>query len=539
MLFAMVKDIRVILIKLADKLHNMRTLEHLEADRKREIADECLDIYAPLAGRLGISSIKDELEDLSLKSLHPDIYRQIKRYVAERKDQRAGYLDRVRKAVLKASSKEGLDVEIESRAKHFYSIFQKMKKGSKNLNEIYDLLGMRILCSNTVDCYTLLGLVHKLWKPIAGRFKDYIAMPKSNRYQSLHTTVMCYDGKLTEIQIRTREMNQTAEYGIAAHWLYKRRRTSRHEDLTIINKLRNWNDGLRASTNFLEEIKNELLRDSIYLFTPKGDVIELPRGATAIDFAYHIHTEIGDHLKAALADGHIVPLRKPLRNTQVIEIITSQKAQPHLNWLRDVKTHRARSKIRQWLNRHEENLIIERSIVVKKPVSEKPLPKTETAKKQSMQVLDKSRVGIRIGKERNIMIRIAQCCNPVTGDSIVGYVSRGRGIIVHKESCPSLIHIRDFEERHIEVEWETISPQTTRRFKVTAHEAADLFSEVEGALKKYQGHLIAGKLHPDTKGTLTGYFTVEIDRSEQFKKVIKDLRTIPSIINIQPARVYN
>ncbi len=567
MLFAMVKDIRVILIKLADKLHNMRTLEHLEVERRRRIASECLDIYSPLAGRLGISWIKDELEDLAMKTLYPDAYEQIKRYVSQRKSQRSEYLERVKRAITQAAAKEGLSVEISTRVKHFYSIFQKMKKRGKPLDEIYDLLGLRILCPSTMDCYTILGLVHELWKPLAGRFKDYIAMPKSNRYQSLHTTVMAYEGKLIEIQIRTREMNQTAEYGIAAHWLYKNRREKRHskdagkskestkskelispEDLTIINKLRNWDRGLKQGGDFLEEIKDELLKDSIYVFTPKGDVIELPKGATPIDFAYHIHTDIGNRLQSARADGNIVPLRKALRNTQVIEIVTSTKARPHLSWLRFAKTHRARTKIRQWLNRHDESLLIDRNIVVRKgevahpalverkidrPPSRAPEPSDLS---KGMQVLDTSRVGIRAGNERNIMIKIAQCCRPSTGDRIVGYISRGRGIIIHRENCKNLKYIKDFGVRNIDVEWETISPKATRRFKVTAREAVDLFSEIEGALRKYDGHLISGKLQPNSKGSLTGYFSVEIDRAEQFKKVLKDLRTIPAVVNIQPAR---
>ena len=566
MLFAMVKDIRVILIKLADKLHNMRTLEHLEEERSRRIAAECLDIYSPLAGRLGISWIKDELEDLAMKTLFPGVYMQIKTYVSERKSQRSEYLEKVRKAITGAAAKEGFSVEISTRVKHFYSIFQKMKKRGKQLDEIYDLLGLRILCRSTVECYTLLGLVHELWKPLAGRFKDYIAMPKSNRYQSLHTTVMAYQGKLIEIQIRTQEMNQIADYGIAAHWLYKNRRGQRRskdlmksEDLTIINKLRNWNRGLKKGVDFLEEIKSELLKDSIYVFTPKGDVIELPKGGTPIDFAYHIHTEIGNRLQSAKADGNITPLRRALRNTQVIEIITSTKSRPHLSWLRFAKTHRARSKIRQWLNRHDESLIIDRNIVVRKgkgshPVldeskfdgTSKPLDRRSSGPREAalsevskgMQVLDTTRVGIRAGKERNIMIKIAQCCHPTTGDRIVGYISRGRGIIIHRDKCKNLKHIKDFGMRNIDVEWETMSPRATRRFRVTAREAADLFSEIEGALKKYEGHLISGKLHPNSQGTLTGYFAVEIDRPEQFRKVLKDLRTIPAVVNIQPARNY-
>ena len=545
MLFAMVKDIRVILIKLADKLHNMRTLQYLPPEARKRIATECLDIYAPLAGRLGISRIKIELEDLSLKYLHPDVYKQIKQYVAEKKKARAAYLERVKDAIAREAKREGIPVELETRAKHFYSIYQKMRKRGKSIEEIYDLLGIRILTNTTSQCYEILGLVHKLFIPIAGRFKDYIAMPKSNRYQSLHTTVMGYGGKMIEIQIRTKEMHKTAENGIAAHWLYKRgtsKEIIRQEDLSIINKLKSWDGAKAASSEFLEEIKRELLKDTIYVFTPRGDVIELPKGSTAIDFAYHIHTEIGNHCFAAKADGVIIPLKQELKSTQVVEIVTTNSAHPHLNWLRYVKTARARSKIRHWLNQNDTGVIIDRNIIAKKKNPEAPssgvtgvTQKEPGGKSESIEqrVLDESKISIRIGNERNMMIHLARCCNPTTGDDIIGYVSRGRGIIVHRADCPNLKYIKDFEERKIEVEWETVSPKATRRFRVTSRIIPNLFSEIEGALKKYNGHLIEGKVDEDDGEVLKGSFTVELDNKGDFSKVVKSLRTIPAIVNIQ------
>jgi guanosine-3',5'-bis(diphosphate) 3'-pyrophosphohydrolase len=544
MLFAMVKDIRVILIKLADKLHNMRTLGFLpEADRKR-IAMETLDIYAPLAGRLGISRIKDELEDLALKHLHQDIYEQIKQFVADKKGERADYLGKVSEAITREADAAAIPVEIESRAKHFYSIYQKMRRRAKPLDEIFDLLGLRILCDTPSQCYELLGLVHKLWMPIEGRFKDYIAMPKSNRYQSLHTTVMGYDGKVIEIQIRTREMHRTAENGIAAHWLYKSgvpKDLVKPQDISLISKLKEWQSASPASGDFLEEIKREILGDSIYVFTPKGDAIELPYGSTAIDFAYRIHTDIGDHCMGAKADGAIVPLKEPLKNTQAVEILTSVTAHPHLDWLRYVKTSRARSKIRHWLVTNEPELIFDRNIVAKKKTGPAHHPLVlerkgkEAEGEPETRVRDSSKVSIRIGQERNMMIRIAQCCNPSIGDAIVGYVSRGRGITVHRVECPNLASIKDFEERHIEVEWETVSPKSTRRFQVTARLTMDLFSEIEGALKKFGGHLIEGKLEENDREVLRGSFTVELDNREDFAKVMKSMRTIPSVMSIQSA----
>ena len=553
MLFAMVKDVRVILIKLADKLHNMRTLGYLgEEDRKR-IAMETLDIYAPLAGRLGISRIKDELEDLSLKHLQPAVYEQIRQFVADRKSGRASYLERVREAINREAVAAGLPIVIETRAKHFYSIYQKMKRRSKPLEEIYDLLGLRVLCDTTSQCYELLGLVHKLWMPIEGRFKDYIAMAKSNRYQSLHTTVMGYDGKIIEIQIRTHAMHQTAENGIAAHWLYKSgvlKDGEKTKELSLINKLREWQGatggGLgaagSASGDFLDEIKKELLRDSIYIFTPKGDVVELPYGSTAIDFAYHIHTDIGDHCTGAKADGAILPLKEPLKNTQVLEVMTSKTAHPHLDWLRYVKTSKARSKVKHWLALNEPGLIFDRNIVARKkeeaapPIVYQKKP-GEAPGEPETQIRDPSKVSIRIGQDRNIMIRLAQCCTPSTGDTIVGYVSRGRGITVHKIGCPSIASIKDFVERSIEVEWETVSPKSTRRFQVTARKTSNLFSEIEGALKKYGGHLIEGKLEESELELLRGFFTVELDNREDFGRVMKSLRTIPAVVNIQAGAV--
>jgi len=541
MLLAMVKDLRVILIKLADKLHNMRTLEHKTADRRKAIAQECLDLYAPLAGRLGIAWLKSEFEDLSFKNLNRDEYNQIKTAVAQKRGERSDYLDRVAKKIEEASAAEGLDVEVDARAKHFYSIYEKMKKRNKSIEEVYDLLGIRILCNSSTECYTVLGLVHRLWPPIEGRFKDYIAMPKSNRYQSLHTTVLAFGGRMLEIQIRTHDMHRTAEYGIAAHWLYKSGMSSDNigrEELVIINRLKSMNALHITSNEFLEEIKGEILKDYIYVFTPQGDAIQLPRGATAIDFAYHIHTEIGDHISGAKADSQIIPLKNELKNTQVIEILTSPNAHPHLNWLRYVRTSRARGKIRHWLNKHEENLFIDKSVVARKrPASTEPSPerkgKAEDADgvpQQTLQPPDK--VGVKIGDERNMMIRFAQCCNPRTGDDIVGYISRGRGIIVHKRGCRNLEFIDDYNERAVEVEWETVSPKATRRFRVVARKTSDLFSEIEGAVRKHQGHLIEGRIDENERGQLEAHFTMELESKDDFRKVMKNIRTVPAVISI-------
>jgi len=542
MLFAMVKDIRVILIKLADKLHNMRTLEYKKEHRQRAIAQETLDIYAPLASRLGIAWLKDELQDLALKHINKEAYDQIKAFVAQRRGERSDFLDRADQAIREAAAAENIEAVVETRAKHFYSIYQKMRKRGKDLDEIFDLLGTRILCKTVTDCYTTLGLVHRIWPPIEGRFKDFIAMPKANRYQSLHTTVMGFDGKLMEIQIRTEEMHQTAEFGIAAHWLYKQgltRGDAKGEDLAVLNRVRALG-GIRITSNeFLDEIKREILKDCIYVFTPKGDVIQLPLGATAIDFAYHIHTEIGHHTMAAKADGNIIPLRAELKNTQVIEVITSPHAHPHLNWLRYARTSRTRQKIRHWLTKNDESLILDKSIVARKrtptPSRKKAGEAADQAKgasKDSNAVVDTGKIGVRVGNERNMLIRFALCCHPTTGDDIVGYISRGRGIIVHKKGCRNLQYISDINARKIDVEWETTSPRETRRFRVVARPTNDLFSEIEGAIRKFKGALIEGKVEENDDGRLEASFTVELDRKDDFKKVMKSVRAIPQVLNI-------
>ncbi|MCK5154754.1 MAG: bifunctional (p)ppGpp synthetase/guanosine-3',5'-bis(diphosphate) 3'-pyrophosphohydrolase, partial [Spirochaetales bacterium] len=363
MLLAMAKDIRVIIIKLADKLHNMGTLEFLPEKKRKSIAAECLEIYAPLADRLGISWMKAELEDLALKHLNPTTYDYINSYITSKKSEKSNYLKKAEHTILKTAAKEGLRITASTRAKHIYSIYRKMKSRKKDISEIYDLLGIRILCKTSNECYTLLGIVHKLWPPIEGRFKDYIAMPKANQYQSLHTSVMCYGGRITEIQIRTEDMHSTAEYGVAAHWIYKGTGKRVNSDIhPIINRFKKWDGAKSGSDEFLADIRREFLRDSIYVFTPNGHIIELPKNSTAIDFAFHIHTEIGAHTVGAKADGSIIPLNQALKNTQVIEIMTANSAKPHVNWLRFVATTRAKNKIRHWLNQHEENLFIDKNI---------------------------------------------------------------------------------------------------------------------------------------------------------------------------------
>jgi len=580
MLFAMTRDIRVILVKLADKLDNMRTLKFLPEERQKEIAAECLDIFAPLADRLGVSWMKDELEDLSLKALNREAFDQIKGLVSAKKGEREVYLERVERAIREAAGAEGVEVEISARAKHFYSIYQKMRKKAKGAEELYDLLGVRLITESDNDCYALLGLVHRIWKPIEGRFKDYIAMPKANGYRSLHTTVMGFDGRLLEVQIRTREMHRIAEYGVASHWLYKKGSTAeapKPEDLPIVNRLKEWGDFLSQGAEYLEEIKRELLKDSIFVFTPQGDVVELPAGAGPLDFAFAIHTDVGTKCMGAKADGQIVPLDGELRNTQVVEILTSPQAHPTMNWLPLAKTSKARQKIRAWLVQSGQVLAIERNIVAGRHTGSaaearareaarelkeagagheaaeakareareareaaKPRGPVENLGETTVyrrvtpgEALRNEKAGVAIGGQKNLMIRIAGCCRPVTGDAIVGYVSRGRGIIVHRADCRSLAAVPDFQERRIEVSWESTASLVTARFRIVARRSPDLFAEIESAMHKFQGHLREGRLGERGDGNMEGSFTMEVSSRDDVRRVLKSVRGLPSVLSIE------
>lgn len=462
MLFAMVDDIRVILIMLADRLDRMRNLADEDSVVQKQVAQEVIDIWAPLANRIGISSVKSELEDLSLKYLNPDAYLQIKKIVASKKQERADYLDKAVKEIHKSTSKAGIEVSISSRAKHFYSIYQKMKKRNKGVEELFDLLALRVLCNTQAECYTLLGIVHSLWKPMDGRFKDYIAMPKANGYRSLHTTVIC-EGRPLEVQIRTHEMHSVAEFGVASHWLYKK--GTNHDDvninsLSIINQLRQLQKEHLNDERFFAEIKEELLGDSIFVFTPKGEVIELPRGATAVDFAYHIHSAIGEKITGAKADGHIIPLSKSLKNTQIVEILTSPQAHPSQNQLEFVKTAKARSKIRSWLSQHDPTYCDYQNPAGGKNTSEQETPTVPVRSHKrgtggAPSVPKVTGTGkIRIGKTTNFLVKKAGCCNPEFGDDIIGYVSRGRGIIIHRADCSVFARIPNSAAQSLAVEWD-------------------------------------------------------------------------------------
>lgn len=467
MLFAMIDDIRVILVKLADRLDRMRNLQFVSEEARRLIAREVIDIWCPLASRLGMSDVKSEMEDLSLKYANPEAFQHIKAIVAQKKAERAEYLNSAVKKMYAAAEKAGISVSISSRAKHFYSIYQKMRKRNKEPGELYDLLALRILCSTVSECYTLVGIVHGLWKPMEGRFKDYIAMPKANGYQSLHTTVVC-EGKPLEIQIRTQEMHRIAEHGVASHWLYKKgtnRDLVKAEDLSIINQLRALRDEDLSDERFFAELKNELLGDSIFVFTPAGDVKELPSGANAIDFAYSVHSEIGEKIVGAKADGKIIPLTQPLKNTQIIEILTNPQAHPTQSQLQSVRTSKARQKIHSWLAENDPTFIDreaqekrEAEIAANTAYSKRiagELSAERKKKSASHQHQEENFTGkIRVENATNFLVTLARCCKPVPGDPVVGYVSRSRGITVHRADCLTFLRIPGIEKRSVHVEWD-------------------------------------------------------------------------------------
>ena len=467
MLFAMIDDVRVILVKLADRLDRMRNLKSIEEKKQRLVASEVIDIWAPLADRLGMQSVKSELEDLSLKYSNPDVFQQIKAIVAQKKDERAAYLEKAVNAIYKSAEKVGIKVSISSRAKHFYSIYKKMQKRNVPASSLYDLLALRVICQTNAECYTLIGIVHGLWKPMDGRFKDYIAMPKSNGYQSLHTTVVC-EGKPLEIQIRTSDMHNMAEHGVASHWLYKKGMNHDKVDvnsLGIFNQLQNLKKENLSDETFFAELKGELLGDEIYVFTPKGDVVQLPQGSCAIDFAYRVHSGVGEKIVGAKADGKIIPINAPLQNTQIIEIITNPQAHPTENQLKVVKTSKARQRIHSWLLANdptfEDRAAAEqraRDLDAQNERSraiQEEKRKKRSAKGENPELAERKTYTGKIIVEgtKNVELNLAGCCNPQPGDPIVGYTNK-KGLRIHKATCLTFQRIQNIEKRMVNVEWE-------------------------------------------------------------------------------------
>lgn len=455
MMFALSDDVRIILLKLADRLDKMRHLKNMENENQRAVAKEVIEIWAPLADRLGMQAEKNELEDLSLKYTNPDVFQQIKAIVSQKQDERSAYLKAAVDSIAAQAAKQNIEVSISSRAKHFYSIYQKMRKRNVQAGELYDLLALRVICNTTTECYTLIGIVHEMWAPMDGRFKDYIAMPKANGYQSLHTTVMC-QGRPLEIQVRTKEMHNMAEHGVASHWLYKKGTNKdkvSESQLGIFNQLQELKNSNFSDDGFFNELKNDLLKDEIYVFTPKGDVIHLPQGANAIDFAYAIHSGVGEKIVGAKADGKIISLDEPLKNTQIIEVFTNPQAHPTESQYKIAKTSKARQKIHSWLTQNNVDFFDERKTDKvedeNKKVHHRPKSKKKEGEENSAPKVEK----IRIGNTSNFIFSFAKCCNPKYPEPIVAYLSRLKGMVIHSKDCYVYQRIRNKDERSLDVDW--------------------------------------------------------------------------------------
>jgi guanosine-3',5'-bis(diphosphate) 3'-pyrophosphohydrolase len=542
MLFSMVKDIRVILIKLADKLHNMRTLEWLDDKKAQRISKETVDIYAPLAGRLGMARVKVELEDLALKWIDPEFYKDLKRNIVQQKGKRERYIENFKGILYKEFLEYGIDARIVGRAKHFYSIYQKMKEKDKSFDEVFDLYAIRILCRTVRECYEILGVVHKLWKPVRGRFKDYIAMPKSNMYQSLHTTVIGPEGKAIEVQIRTEQMNIIAEEGIAAHWAYKlgiRNLDGIEKELTWLKKLKGWKESLDNPSGFMEDLQKDLLEEEIYVFTPKGDVMQLPIGSTPIDFAYKIHTEVGHRCIGAKVNGRIIPLRKPLKSCEVVEILTSKNGTPSREWLDVVKSSRARHKIRVFFTQQEEkrdNLKGQESQRAGAKQKPKKQPDDDSGERKTAESWKSSQSAQELGLiaegEQNVQLRLAQCCTPHPGDDIIGYITRGKGITVHRSDCRNLRALKDYATRKIAVEW-TEKTKKAYSLDILSKDRPGLLLDISSAIASSNANIIEMHLKSNIDGFVRGSFRIQIQDEQQRKILLKDLRSIKEIVTIQ------
>lgn len=604
MLLAMADDIRVIIIKLADRLHNMRTLKYRKKEKQKKTAMETLDIYAPLAHRLGISKIKWELEDLSFRYLHEEEYYDLVKQVAEKRTEREIYIKKIIKDMYNKLEEAGIDSDIDGRPKHFFSIYKKMVTKNKSIEQIFDLTAIRVLVNTVKDCYEVLGIVHTIYKPIPGRFKDYIAMPKPNMYQSLHTTVIGPQGKTFEIQIRTFEMHRTAEYGIAAHWKYKEgdnngetKEKNFESKLVWLRDMLEFQKETADAQEFIEGFKIDLFTDEIFLFTPKGVVIDLPNGATPIDFAYRIHTDIGNKCVGAKVNGKIVPLDYKLKTGEIVEVLTSNNAKgPNMDWLNIAKSNQAKSKIRSWFKKakKEENIskgkeLFEKELK-KQGVHFADIAKGETYEKfvkrnningmddlyaliglgaisassfiwklkdenqsKDEKVIEENTnkiiedniskaqrnkidqtVGITVKGVDNLMIRFAKCCNPVPGDDIMGYITKGRGISVHRADCGNLKNlIMEDGDKVVDVSWGTSNGRAyIAEIQVKAEDRSGLLTDIMGIISELNLQLNALNAK-SAKGSMAYVnIKVKIDTVELLKDLMKKIRHLKGIIDV-------
>jgi len=589
MILAMAKDIRVILIKLADRLHNMRTLNFLPQEKTIELAQETLDIYAPLANRLGIFWMKGELEDLSLRYLRPEVYHHLEEKIARREKETEKYVKEVIEIIKNKLKEFAVKAEMQGRSKHLYSIYRKMQLQNLDFDQIYDLVGSRIIVENVRACYETLGIIHSLWKPIPGRFKDYIAMPKANMYQSLHTTVLGPGGKRIEVQIRTQEMHRIAEQGIAAHWKYKEGKDIERKDdeqFAWLRQLLEWQQDLKDPREFLDIVKIDLFPEEVYVFTPKGAVKQLPQGATPVDFAYSIHTEIGHQCVGARVNGRLVSLKYQLKNGDIVEITTSPQHKPSKDWLRFVKTSRARTKINHWIKLEERSKSIElgkeicekefrkhglnfsklskkevmdrclsglklkneeelyASIgygrisakqLVYKFISPEELERREREesriKKVARRLTGKSKSGIIVKEIDNIMVRFGKCCNPLPGEKIRGYITRGRGVTIHTYDC---IYIQGCDqERLIDVQWDQrekfVYPV---KIEVTSVDKKGLLAAISSSISLAEANISIAYARTlgDQKAVST--FELEVNDLEHLQNVIRSIEKVKGVIKV-------
>jgi guanosine-3',5'-bis(diphosphate) 3'-pyrophosphohydrolase len=590
MLVAMARDLRVLMIKLADRLHNMRTLDYLPTERARKVAQETLDIYAPLAHRLGMAKVKAELEDLALRSLSPDDYLELQRRVAKRRLEREADINHAIAILEQKLSEVGIESQIRGRPKHFFSIWKKMHDQGREFDEIYDLTAVRVITNSVRDCYGSLGVVHSLWKPVPGRFKDFIAMPKVNMYQSLHTTVIGPKGDPVEIQIRTWEMHRIAEEGIAAHWLYKEKKTGKDridDSLVWLRQLLENQQDTNDPAEFLDSVRVDLFPDEVYVFTPKGDVKALPEGSTPIDFAYAVHTKVGEHTVGSKVNGKLVPLRTALRQGDIVEIVTSPNQHPSRDWLKIVKSSRARSKINQWLKVEERVRSIELGREMFEREAKKyrlnptPLMGGDDFKKvaadlgyatsddllaavgygkaSAHQLLNRlapaallepqerprpadtrprTEQGVRIRGVEDLLVRFAKCCNPLPGDAIVGFITRGRGLTVHARDCLTVVKSVLDRERLISVEWDVEEP-ATRPVRIAVYIGRDrpgLLSEITGAISSRDGNITKAEVTVTDDRRGINHFVVEVADLGQLQAIMGAIREVPDVINVERVR---
>jgi GTP diphosphokinase / guanosine-3',5'-bis(diphosphate) 3'-diphosphatase len=597
MIIAMAEDVRVILIKLADRLHNMRTIEYLGKQKQVQKAKEVLEVYAPLAHRLGIHALKWELEDLAFQTLHPRKYEEIKTMVAERRADRQEHVAEAAEVLEQELNKVDIPADISGRAKHFYSIYEKMAKKGKEFNEIYDLTAMRVIVQRsgdegTRDCYGALGLIHSLWKPMPGRFKDYIAMPKLNHYKALHTTVIGPQGRPLEIQVRTHEMHETAEFGIAAHWLYKRGKDGGKsaEWTAWVTQLMDWQADEADPREFMKNFRTDLFSDEVHVFTPKGQVKTLPAGSTPIDFAYAVHTDVGHKTVGAKINGRIVPLHYKLKNGDFVEILTSKSGRgPSRDWMAVAQSSRARNKIRQWFSREtredaeqkgrealeqalkHQNLPyrkLQGSAVLAQVIGETGFKKAEdfyvalgsgklspgsTVNKviqrlkteevateepivlktpRARETVDSSKVGIKVGGVDDVLVRLAKCCTPVPGDEIVGYVSLGKGITIHREDCPNVKALRRNPERLTDVDWDgnAVSSSFRVQIKLESWDRPRLLEDVARTFSEHGANIVAyGGVVDDQLAK--NWYTAEVGDVKSLRGLLTALRNIEAVFD--------